>query len=182
MSTPEVTTGPSASLLTSLVQYYDELVDYLRWRFGDRTFAREVVHDVCVHLLERPGREKVRAPLALLRRISHDAAVDRCRADDARRAWIDSVAALPEDVACGAPDAERRLSAEQELELLSKAIEALPLRRRQVFVMHKIHRLSQVEVAVRLGVSLKMVEKQLRLALASCRAALGREEKVRGPR
>lgn len=181
MSTPDAT-APPASLLASLVHYYDELVDYVRWRFGDRGFAREVVHDVCVTLLERPEREDVRAPLALLRRISHDAAVDRCRADDARRAWIDSVAELPTDVACGAPDAERRLGAEQELDLLARAIEALPLRRRQVFVMHKLHRMPQAEVAARLGVSVKRVEKQLRLALTACRVALGRGESTRGSR
>ncbi|MGH8443840.1 MAG: RNA polymerase sigma factor [Solimonas sp.] len=166
------------SLLSSLVRHYDELVDYVRLRFGDRSFAHEVVHDVCVQILERPEREAqrepVRVPLALLRRISHDAAVDRCRAEDLRRTWVDTVAVLPE-TACPVAGQERALDAEQELERLAQAIAALPLRRRQVFVMHKLHELPQAEVAARLGISLKMVEKQLRLGMAACRERLGYE-------
>ncbi|WP_043114458.1 RNA polymerase sigma factor [Solimonas soli] len=162
------------TLLSSLLSHYDELVDELRRRFGDRAFAREVVHDVCVQILEKPQRE-AHTPLALLRRISHDAAVDRCRADDRRRRWIDSVAELP-DVACAAATQEQAVDAEQELQRLERAIAALPPRRRDVFVMHKIHELPQAEVAARLGISLKMVEKQMRLGMLACRAALARPD------
>ena len=44
------------TLLSSLVRHYEDLVDYVRVRFGDHGFAREVVHDVCVQILERPQR------------------------------------------------------------------------------------------------------------------------------
>ena len=60
----------NTSLLAALVRHYDELVDSVRRRFGDRHTAREVVHDVCVQLLEAPEKEGVRVPLALLRKIA----------------------------------------------------------------------------------------------------------------
>ncbi|MNN85745.1 RNA polymerase sigma factor [compost metagenome] len=62
-----------------------------------------------------------------------------------------------------------------ELERLSDAIADLPPRCQMVFVMHKIHELSQAEVAERMGISLKAVEKHLRLGMAACRARLGYE-------
>ncbi|MFT4045630.1 MAG: RNA polymerase sigma factor [Solimonas sp.] len=170
MSAGREAVSPLPALLSSLLHHYEDLVDELRRRFGDRGFAREVVHDVCVQLLEKPQRD-AHTPLALLRRISHDTAVDRCRAEDRRRRWIESVAELP-DVACAAATQERALDAEQELRRLERTIAAMPPRRREVFVMHKLHELPQAEVAARLGISLKMVEKQLRLGMLACRAAL----------
>ncbi len=56
------------TLLSTLVRHYEELVDHVRRRFGDRGMAREVVHDVCVQLLERDEKEDVHTPLALLRK------------------------------------------------------------------------------------------------------------------
>jgi RNA polymerase sigma-70 factor (ECF subfamily) len=163
------------SLLSSLARHYDELVDYIRVRFINRGFAHDVVHDVCLRLMERPEPQWVRAPLALLRRISYDAAVDRCRSENVRHRWVEPVANLP-DQACPTPDHTQTLSAHQELEHLIEAIQRLPLRRRHVFIMHKIHELPQAEVAARLGISLKMVEKHLRLGMAACRQALDRDE------
>ena len=143
------------TLLSTLVRHYEELVDHVRRRFGDRGMAREVVHDVCVQLLERDEKEDVHTPLALLRKISHDAAVSRYRSDRRRTAWVE---------------------AEREFQALVDAIATLPPRCQAVFVMHKIHEVPQAQVADRLGISVKTVEKHLRLGLAACRERLGRGE------
>lgn len=159
------------SLISTLVRHYDELVDHVRRRFGDRGFAREVVHDVCVQLLEKRERENVRTPLALLRKISHDQAVSRYRSERRRQAWILVLPELTEPV-CEAPRPPRQYEAAQEFERLAQAIAQLPPRCQMAFVMHKIHELPQAEVAAQMGVSLKTVEKHLRLGLAVCRAYL----------
>ncbi|AYC33663.1 RNA polymerase sigma factor [Pseudomonas cavernae] len=163
------------SLLAELVRHYDELVDQLRRRFGDRGFAHEVVHDVCVQLLEGPEKQAVRSPLALLRKIAHDVAINRYRSDTRRQAWIVSLPELP-DTLCPAAAHDRQYAAQRDLERLVEAIAALPKRCQQVFVMHKIHELPHAEVAARLGISRKTVEKHLRLGLAACRAKLHFEE------
>ncbi|MNO98952.1 putative RNA polymerase sigma factor FecI [compost metagenome] len=166
--------SPKPTLVAALVRHYDDLVDSLRRRFGDRYFAHEVVHDVCVQLLEEPEKDGVRSPLALLRKISHDRAVSLYRSERRRQAWVDDQAELP-DVICTRPTPERQHEAVSELERLSDAIADLPPRCQMVFVMHKIHELSQAEVAERMGISLKAVEKHLRLGMAACRARLGYE-------
>lgn len=171
MPTPPKTIDRVPGLLAALTQHYDELIGYVRRRFGDHGFAREVVHDVCVQIMERPEKTSVQSPLALLRRISHDAAVDRCRAEDLRRSRFQLVDAIP-DMPCPLSDQSRVLAGRQELDALINAIENLPLRRRQVFIMYKIHQMPQSEVAAQLNISVKMVEKQLRLGLAACREQL----------
>jgi RNA polymerase sigma-70 factor (ECF subfamily) len=163
------------TLLSTLVRHYDELVDHIRRRFGDRGMARDVVHDVCVQLLERGETEDVRTPLALLRKISNDTAISRYRSDRRRAVWVQAISELPE-VACTAATPMSRYDAEREFQLLVDAIAGLPSRCQAVFVMHKIHEIPQVEVADRLGISIKTVEKHLRLGLAACRKRLGREQ------
>ncbi|WP_338581623.1 RNA polymerase sigma factor [Pseudomonas sp. MAG733B] len=165
------------SLISTLVRHYDELVDRVRRRFGDRGFAREVVHDVCVQLLEKREKEGVHTPLALLHKISHDQAVSRYRSERRRQAWVVAMPELPE-AACQAPLPAQQYEAAREFERLAQAIAGLPSRCQIVFVMHKIHELPQAEVAARMGISLKTVEKHLRLGLAACRAVLAETERA----
>ncbi|WP_286977175.1 RNA polymerase sigma factor [Pseudomonas sp.] len=162
-----------SSLISTLVRHYDDLVERVRRRFGDGGFAHEVIHDVCVQLLEKQQKEHPRTPLALLHKISHDQAISRYRSERRRQAWIVTLPDLPERES-EAPCAVRQYAACEELELLTQAIEALPPRCQMVFVMHKIHELPQAEVARQMGISLKTVEKHLRLGLAACRAHLAR--------
>lgn len=97
------------SLLSTLVRHYDELVDHVRRRFGDRGFAREVVHDVCVQLLEKREKDNVHTPLALLRKISHDQAVNRYRSERRSQAWLIEMPE-PLDAVCPAPSPTDRKS------------------------------------------------------------------------
>jgi RNA polymerase sigma factor (sigma-70 family) len=173
-SNPSINQPPQPLLVLALIKNYDHLVDYVRRRFGNHSFAQDVVQDVCVHVMERNAQESIRIPLALLKRISHDIAVDRCRAEDSRNALVSAFETLP-DVASNAPCALRILDAKQELQLLAEAIAALPERCRIVFIMHKVHELPQTEVALQLGISIKTVEKHLRLGMLACRAKLNRQ-------
>lgn len=161
-------------LLAALVRHYDELVDLLRRRFGtDRSLARDVVHDVCVSLLTEPPHQPVTAPAAYLRRATVNLAIDRHRAETTRHAWVETTDELPEP-ADEAPGHDRHVDAGRELDRLSAAIALLPPRCQQVFVLHKIHEMPQAEVAIRLGISRKAVEKHIRLGMTACRAALDR--------
>ncbi len=163
-------------LIAALVRHYDELVLHVRRhiarRGGDRADANDVVHDVCVQLAETPPRTAVQVPLAFLRHVASCRAIDLHRIEQGRRAWVESVAVLPEQAAADAHEPARIVAGRQALGALAAAIDALPPRCREVFVMHKVHELPQAEVAQRLGISVKAVEKHLRLGVASCRRAL----------
>lgn len=159
------------SLATALVQHYDDLVNHLRRRFGDPGFAREVVHDVCVRILAEPPREAVHTPQAFLRRLSVDLAIDRHRVEAGRRAWVESMAVVPE-VASPSASPEAHYAYQQTLTALLRAIEALPPRCRDVFILHQLHDIPQAEIAERLGISRNMVAQHMMRAMRGIRPVL----------
>lgn len=163
------------NLVSALVHHYDDLVDHLRRRFGDKSFARDVVQDVCVQLLEAPPAAAIHKQYAFLRRVSTHLAIDRYRVERGRQRIVESMADLPEHVADGRNHA-RHAESRQELDVLTEIIENLPPRCREVFIMHKIHEIPQAEVAARLKISRQMVEKHLRVGMVACRAKLNAKE------
>ena len=63
----------------------------------------------------------------------------------------------------------RMIEQQQRLHLLAEALEGLPAKRKQAFVLHKFDGLSQAAVAQRMGISLSMVEKHIASAMLHCR-------------
>ena len=61
-----------------------------------------------------------------------------------------------------------RLDARQKLAILVKGVETLPPQCRRVFVLRKINGFSHKEIAERLGVSVKSVEKHLTAGALKC--------------
>lgn len=68
------------------------------------------------------------------------------------------------------PDAGEATLIQERIDLLADALMTLPPRCRESVVMHKIHGLTQREVAARLGVSERTVETHIRTGVARCRA------------
>lgn len=155
------------ALVDALCEHYEDLLGQLRRRFGAQHFAQDVLHDACLRLLERPSRPEPRSPLALLRRILHHLAIDRYRSDQ-RRCSHHEVHLRPEDHPCPAATPEQQVSARQALNHLMQAIHSLPPRCKEVFILHKIHHISQAEVARLQAISVKTVEKHIRLGMEHC--------------
>jgi RNA polymerase sigma factor (sigma-70 family) len=78
----------------------------------------------------------------------------------------------------GEPSEDRRIAAHQELERVSRVVEALPEQCRRVFELRKVHGLSQREVAAELDISERTVEKHLAKALARVMEMRRREEAI----
>jgi RNA polymerase sigma-70 factor (ECF subfamily) len=56
----------------------------------------------------------------------------------------------------------------ESLSKLEQAIETLPERQREVFLLNRVEGLDPAAVAARLGISRNMVDKHLRQALVRC--------------
>lgn len=165
-----------SSLFAALLRHYDELVDHVRRRFGDKHFARDVLQDVCVQLLERPPAGHVGKPLAFLRHVSTHRAIDRYRAESTRQTHADAWEA-DAGGAAESPDIADAIAYRQTVDRLEQCIATLPPRCQEVFILHRLHGLPQQEVAVRLGISRGMVARHMARAmtlLAPELAALGK--------
>ena len=151
-------------LLRALALHYDDLVEHIRQRFSNRHFARDVVHDVCLQLLENPPLKSIRVPVAFLRRATLNRAIDRSRAENTRTLYLQSQMAVVEHNRDDL-DGAMALELEQRLHALLAIIKALPARQRQIFVLHSLHGMPQKEIATELEISVNMVAQHHQRAL-----------------
>ena len=78
------------------------------------------------------------------------------------------------------PSVDSELEAQQSLGAYCDAIAALPEKCRRVFLLRKVHGLKQREIAESMGISVRMVEKHLRIGTLKCSEYLAEQHKGEG--
>ncbi|TDX62104.1 RNA polymerase sigma-70 factor (ECF subfamily) [Methylosinus sp. sav-2] len=160
----------SDTLREALTRHSRDLLRFLTRRVG-ADVAPDLAQEAMLRALHYSEREEVREISSLL----HSIAANLAR-DHVRRAILESrflVRGLEvDDLIVGGLSPGARLEAEQAIKRFAEALEALPPRCRQVFVMRRFEDLHQEEIARRLGISRNMVEKHLRAAFRHLRGAL----------
>lgn len=152
-------------------RHHHALVRFLR-RLGALEDTLDVAQETYIRMMKYEGSRAVSSPRSLLFRIAANLVADSGRAAQARRSR-DHVELENAEAAIELPSAEREASARQELEILAAAVAALPPRCREVFLLSRVDGLTYPEIAVRCGISVKMVEKHISRALEACIAKLG---------
>jgi RNA polymerase sigma factor (sigma-70 family) len=154
-------------------EHHAALIQYLRHRVGNEADARDIAQETYLRLLRYRENQDLDSLKALLFRISTNLVAMRARTARTQR-WADHQA-LDEELALPAndPSVERHVTGEQQLDRLMRAIESLPPKCQQVFVLSRFHDMSYPEIAARCGISVKMVEKHIAKALAICRIGVG---------
>ncbi|TWA76343.1 RNA polymerase sigma-70 factor (ECF subfamily) [Azospirillum brasilense] len=160
-----------SSLLGLLIDHYEEMTGHLARRLGSLCLAEDVVQDTYLRLRSLTALPEIDNPRSYLYRMADNIALDRMRAET-RRGRRFAPAELGLDRPLDEPDAEATLEHKQRLERLSRALDELPPRCREVFLLHKFDGLSHADIAARLGISRSMVEKHVMKALAHCRDRL----------
>ena len=109
-------------------------------------------------------------PRAYLYRVAINIATDQKRADKRwlGKAEIEAVYRRAQDEL----DPARVAEARSELETLAKAINKLPVRRRAVLIAARLEYLPYKVIAERLGVTVRVVDRELKLALEHLSATL----------
>lgn len=145
-------------------QYREELTRRLVGMVKSHETAADLVQDTYVRLLRFGDAQVVEQPRALLHRIAANLAIDHLRKEkNSVQAFdgMDAATAVPSQ----APSPERELLGKQRLRLCLQAIEQLPPRSREAFVLCRVYGYSYQEIAVRMGISESGVEKLLMRAL-----------------
>ena len=140
---------------------------WLHSRFPDSSEIEDIVQESFARVWQARRRGELRAPKAFLFATARNLALDLVRRQNVLRAEpltdFDEAGLL--DETAGVPETVQR---NQELALLTEAIQSLPDRCRQIFTLRKIYGLPQAEIAARLGVSEHTVSAQLTIGLHKC--------------
>ncbi|AUC95049.1 RNA polymerase subunit sigma-24 [Bradyrhizobium sp. SK17] len=155
-----------SALRRLLIDDYHGLKERLGRRFGSFDFASEVLHEAWLRLQRSDAGASatvVQNPRAYLYKVVLNVATDRQRAERSRLvvADVEAIHLRAQDDLDPARIAEARL----ELEALSEAINAMPPRRRAVFVAARLEGLPYKMIAERLGVTVRVVDRELAIAL-----------------
>ena len=166
----------SETLETLARRYHAELVRFLSARLRSEQDAADLAQEAYARLLRYEGQCSGDDLRRMLFRIANNLLTDHWRWRRLRGA--DTHVPLDELVNpdSGEPSLVRQLAGEQQLARLEEMILAMPDKRRTVFVLSRIHGLTNVEVAKRCGISTKTVEKHIAIALAECRAEVGDDD------
>jgi RNA polymerase sigma-70 factor (ECF subfamily) len=167
----ELAAGKLADLYEN---YCAELCSYLRRTFGaGPPDAQDVVHEAFAKFAALADRSQVLNPRAYLYRSSYHIFIDERRR---LSSWRNGVA--PALAGTGTHNdeitPERVFIANQRLERLRDAIQALPAERRRSFLLHRLYGLSCAEIARRDGYSESAIKKHITLAMADIDVALSR--------
>ncbi|PKB20285.1 sigma-70 family RNA polymerase sigma factor [Janthinobacterium sp. 64] len=154
-------------LATLYRAHHGWLQGWLRHKLGCGADAADVAHETFLRLLQRRERPQpaLREPRAYLTRIAQGLVIDHYRRRDVEYAYLQALAALPEQTA---PSPETRLLVIDTLVRLDTALDALKPRARQAFLLAQLDGLTGPAIAARLGVSLATVERDLASAWRAC--------------
>jgi RNA polymerase sigma-70 factor, ECF subfamily len=156
--------------LTAITEWlWEPLAAYAYRIVEDVDSARDIAQEACVRLWEGRGQASPRSVRPYLFRIVRNLALDQLKTRRTRRRLLGQHdpgrlrrPARPDEV----------LESDRIAATVQRAIQALPDRRREVFVLTYLRGLSYAEVGEVLGISPKTVQNQMTSALAQLRTVL----------
>lgn len=145
------------------------LCGWLRRRLGNACDAADLAQDTFVSVMAGGQAAGIREPRPFLATVAARLVAHRHRRRVLEQAYLEALAALPEELA---PSPEARLLALEVLQELDRALDGLPLRVRKAFLLAHLEALSYREIAERLQVSTSSVKQYLTRANRQCLFAL----------
>jgi RNA polymerase sigma-70 factor (ECF subfamily) len=144
---------------------------FFRLRIGRSEDVGDLVQEAFARLAGRRSGDALRNPGAYLQRIARNLLIDRAR----RVATRPLIVELGGEGCPDLPVAADQGNAMEDRELMAAyegAVEVLPPRTREVFLLHRVGGLSYQEIAARLAISIRTVEWHIGEALLRIRRAL----------
>jgi RNA polymerase sigma factor (sigma-70 family) len=140
---------------------------WLLARFPTLPDVDDIVQESMARMLQAYETAPVRSAKALLFTTARNLALDAVRRQRVV-AFEPITASNDPDVLTSDHDVVATVSKQQELELLTNAIQLLPERVRQIFTLRTAYGLTQKQIAAQLSVSESTVEKQMALGIQLC--------------
>lgn len=136
--------------------------------------ASDYVHEAFARLVRSMSAQPILQPHRYLRRIARHLLFERSRR--LRRQPCLPDVPLPADLEPSCPpEQSHRLEYDDMLRAYRRALDELPAKTREVFLLHRIDELAYSEIGQRLGISIPTVQYHMARALAHIDAVLGQE-------
>lgn len=162
-------------LLAVFLEHRDALLRFLVHRLGNAALAEDLTQETWVRAARADGAAAVGNPRAYLFRIAANLALDHQR-HVAHRVEVESTEGVVAGIADPRPSPETTAIDRAEFEAMLTAVEALPPRCREVFILARFEGATYSEVAARLGIARSTVVSHMVTALAALERALRRKK------
>ncbi len=167
-----------ARFLAELTEKYGASLErFLTRKLDNPADAAEVTQETFIRIYRLEHPEELDNARAFLFQVASNLAVDQLRRRSLHIRFLraeTSEQADGETMEGGAysESPEQIISGREKLDRILKAVDDLPEKCRQAFLLHRSSGLSYGEIAQEMGVSVSSVEKYILQALKHCRAAL----------
>ena len=161
---------PSAHPFESL--YHDHhswLTGWLRRRLGCPDSAADLAQDTFIRVLSAREPAVIIEPRAFLTTLAKRVLFNHYRRQDLERAYLDTLAQMPEMVA---PSEEDKAIILQTLIELDQLLDGLPRLVKRAFLLAQVDGLTYPQIAAELGISVATVKRHLHKAALRCYFAL----------
>jgi RNA polymerase sigma factor (sigma-70 family) len=176
-SSPEL--GRSEALAEISRNHYAALVRFLSLRTGSVHDAEEIVQEAFAKMLALDRRGTISFLAGYLWRIAVNLAIDRKRLQTLHESYTRTAMLRAET---RDSSAESTAEARERLAIVERAIDNLPARCLEAFILHVLNGLTFDEVGREMGISGRMAQKHLARALEYLQSCLDAADETRGGR
>ncbi|WP_334183667.1 RNA polymerase sigma factor [Novosphingobium sp.] len=160
--------------LALLARHRTALLASVRRRVRPPVEPADIVQEAFVRAIPAIEAGRVIDVHAFVHGIARNLSAEAMRQQQRWSRWLID-ADHTDHIADDAPSPEAHAAGRSELDQLHGAMATLPPRCREIFAMRHVELLEKAEIANRLGIHVKQVEKQLRHALMLCARILGEQ-------
>ncbi|NIB42718.1 sigma-70 family RNA polymerase sigma factor [Pseudomaricurvus alkylphenolicus] len=159
------------------------LVRFLKRKVNSEQDAEDIAQNAFIRIQRLAEEGELENPKAYLYQTASNLAIDMLRREKLHQNYLQQTFSrdqLADEEYSSLTDyctPERLLSARRDLDNLQQAMNELPLKCRQAFLLHRVKGLSYSEIAKEMSVSVSSVEKYILQALKHSRKLVTGEEK-----
>jgi RNA polymerase sigma factor (sigma-70 family) len=143
------------------------LRNWLTGRLGCRDVAEDLAQDTFTRLLTTGNVSGLHEPRAFLTTVAKGLMANWCRRQSLERAYLQTLATLPEPCA---PSAEHQALVREALHQIDVMLDGLPAQARRVFLLSQFDGLDYAEIGRRMDISLSTVKRHMKRAFLGCLA------------
>jgi len=148
-------------------QYYDPIRNFLYYKCGDADLAEDLCQDAFMKLWDKRDDVKPETVKSYLYTIANNMLLNKIRHDKVVINFAEKQKNQQEE-----QSPQYYLEEKEFKEKLDKVIGAMPEKQREVFLMNRIEEMTYQEIADRLSLSVKAIEKRMHGALNHLRSHL----------